>query len=105
MCKKIHRGGNAEQYNADKKYKEAVAVAVEACADDGFASTARSAAVPAAIAWLKLEALGAGVKLARERVANANAVCRSPLKLAAVGFRVCVIRKYARRAEQSCGLL
>ncbi len=26
MCKKIHRGGNAEQYNADKKYKEAVAV-------------------------------------------------------------------------------
>ena len=34
MCKKIHRGGNAEQYNADKKYKEAVAVAVEACVDD-----------------------------------------------------------------------
>ena len=30
MCKKIHRGGNAEQYNADKKYKEAVAEAVEA---------------------------------------------------------------------------
>jgi len=29
MCKKIHRGGNAEQYHADKKYKEAVAVAVE----------------------------------------------------------------------------
>ena len=29
MCKKIHRGGNAEQYNADKKYKEAVAVAVD----------------------------------------------------------------------------
>ena len=35
MCKKIHRGGNAEQYHADKKYKEAVAEAVEACADDG----------------------------------------------------------------------
>ena len=34
ICKKIHRGGNAEQYHADKKYKEAVAVAVEACADD-----------------------------------------------------------------------
>ena len=29
MCKKIHRGGNAEQYNADKKYKEAVAEAVD----------------------------------------------------------------------------
>ena len=34
MCKKIHRGGNAEQYYADKKYKEAVAVAAEACAED-----------------------------------------------------------------------
>ncbi len=29
MCKKIHRGGNAEQCHADKKYKEAVAEAVE----------------------------------------------------------------------------
>ena len=34
ICKKIHRGGNAEQYHADKQYKEAVAVAVEACAED-----------------------------------------------------------------------
>jgi hypothetical protein len=34
ICKKIHRGGNAEQYNADKKYKEAVAAAVERCAAD-----------------------------------------------------------------------
>ena len=34
ICKKIHRGGNAEQYHADNKYKEAVAVAVEKCADD-----------------------------------------------------------------------
>ena len=34
MCKKIHRGGNAEQYHADKKYEEAVAVAVAKCADD-----------------------------------------------------------------------
>ena len=34
ICKKLHRGGNAEQYHADKKYKEAVALAVEACADD-----------------------------------------------------------------------
>ena len=33
MCKKIHRGGNAEQYHADKKYKEAVAVAYRACAE------------------------------------------------------------------------
>ena len=34
ICKKIHRGGNAEQYYADKKYKEAVAAAVEECAED-----------------------------------------------------------------------
>ena len=34
MCKKIHRGGDAEQYYADKKYKEAVAEAVEAYAHD-----------------------------------------------------------------------
>ena len=41
MCKKIHRGGNAEQYYADKKYKEAVAEAVEACADDTCGSITR----------------------------------------------------------------
>ena len=34
ICKKIHRGGNAEKYHADNKYKEAVAVAVEACVND-----------------------------------------------------------------------
>jgi len=39
ICKKIHRGGNAEQYNADKKYKKAVAVAVEACATDTAGQT------------------------------------------------------------------
>ena len=33
-CKKIKRGGGAEQYYADKKCAEAVAVAVEKCADD-----------------------------------------------------------------------
>ena len=34
LCRRIKRGGGAEQYHADKKYKEAVAVAVEACSDD-----------------------------------------------------------------------
>ena len=34
LCRRIKRGGGAEQYHADKKYKEAVAEAVEACADD-----------------------------------------------------------------------
>ncbi len=34
LCKKIKKGGGAEQYHADKKTKEAVAEAFEACADD-----------------------------------------------------------------------
>ena len=34
LCKPIKRAGGAEQYNANKKYTEAVAVAVEKCADD-----------------------------------------------------------------------
>ena len=37
LCRRIKRGGGAEQYYADKKHKEAVAVAVEACADDTIA--------------------------------------------------------------------
>ena len=34
LCKKIKKAGGAEQYNANKKYGEAVAVAAEACAED-----------------------------------------------------------------------
>jgi tetratricopeptide (TPR) repeat protein len=34
LCKLIKKAGGAEQYNANKKYAEAVAVAAEACADD-----------------------------------------------------------------------
>ncbi len=34
LCKKIKKAGGAEQYNANEKYAEAVAVAAEACADD-----------------------------------------------------------------------
>ena len=34
LCKKIKKGGGAEQYHADKKYEEAVADAVEECAED-----------------------------------------------------------------------
>ena len=33
-CEEIHRGGGAEQYHAEIKYKEAVAEAVEASAED-----------------------------------------------------------------------
>jgi hypothetical protein len=34
LCKKIKKAGGAEQYNANKKYAEAVAVAAEECAED-----------------------------------------------------------------------
>jgi hypothetical protein len=34
LCKKIKKAGGAEQYNANKKYTEAVPEAVEACAKD-----------------------------------------------------------------------
>ena len=34
LCKKIKKGGGAELYNADKKYKEAVAAAAKKCAED-----------------------------------------------------------------------
>jgi len=34
ICKKIKRGGGAEQYHADNKYAEAVTDAVEKCAED-----------------------------------------------------------------------
>ena len=39
LCKKIKKGGGAEQFHADKKCKEAVAVAVEKCADDTAGQT------------------------------------------------------------------
>ena len=34
LCRKIRKGGGAEQYNANTKYTEAVGVAAEACAED-----------------------------------------------------------------------
>ena len=34
LCKLIKKAGGAEQYNANKKYTEAVAAAVEECAED-----------------------------------------------------------------------
>jgi tetratricopeptide (TPR) repeat protein len=34
LCKQIKKTGGAEQYNANKKYAEAVVVAAEACAED-----------------------------------------------------------------------
>ena len=34
LCRQINKAGGAEQYNANKKYTEAVAVAAEKCADD-----------------------------------------------------------------------
>ena len=34
LCKPIKKAGGAEQYNANKKYAEAVAVAADKCAED-----------------------------------------------------------------------
>ena len=34
LCRKIRKGGGAEEYNANKRYTEAVAVAAEACTED-----------------------------------------------------------------------
>ena len=34
LCRKIRKGGGAEQYHAETKYKEALKVAVEKCAED-----------------------------------------------------------------------
>jgi hypothetical protein len=34
LCRKIRKGGGAEQYHADTRYKEALKVAVEKCAED-----------------------------------------------------------------------
>ena len=34
LCKLIKKAGGAEQYNANKRYTEALAVAVEKCAED-----------------------------------------------------------------------
>ena len=34
LCRKIRKGGGAEQYHAETKYTEAVGVAAEACAED-----------------------------------------------------------------------
>jgi tetratricopeptide (TPR) repeat protein len=39
LCKKIKRRGGAEQYHADKKCEEAIAVAAEACAEDTAGQT------------------------------------------------------------------
>ena len=39
ICDEIRRGGGGEQYHAEKKYKEAVAVAVEKCAADTAGQT------------------------------------------------------------------
>ena len=39
LCRKIKKAGGAENYHADKKCKEAVAVAVEKCADDTAGQT------------------------------------------------------------------
>jgi len=65
ICKKIHRGGNAEQYHADNKYKEAVAEAAEACAEDTKGQTCYICTE--ALHWKKRRASCAGVHAAGRR--------------------------------------
>ena len=55
ICKKVRGGGKAEQYHANKKYKEAVAVAVEACAADTKGQTCYICAE--AVHWKSKEGL------------------------------------------------
>ena len=81
ICKKIHRGGNAEQYNANKKYKEAVAVAVEACADDTKGQTcflpARTPVAAPVPRSVPADARTAALEAENERLRNANATLES----------------------------
>jgi len=63
ICEEIHRGGNAEQYHADKKYKEAVAEAVEACAEDTSAPRPRDGRRQGASKHSKLEYRLAGITI------------------------------------------
>ena len=44
LCKKVKKAGGAEQYHANKRYTEAVAVAVEKCAADTKGQKCKSAA-------------------------------------------------------------
>lgn len=67
---------------------------IVASTDCGFASTARSTAVTADIAWLKLESLGRGAHMARRRLYDLNnpspRAAYGPV-LHAVGFHALVI--------------
>mmetsp|Transcript_17321 Transcript_17321/g.59359 ORF Transcript_17321/g.59359 Transcript_17321/m.59359 type:complete len:1386 (-) Transcript_17321:194-4351(-) len=73
---------------------------VLASTDCGFASTAKSAAVTADVAWLKLAALGEGAKIARRQVANANAPMAMRITtLAPVGFRVALVSAQVDAAQ------
>ena len=46
LCRRIKRGGGAEQYHADKGYREAVAVAVEACGAEATCKAFRALQAP-----------------------------------------------------------
>ena len=47
LCKKIKKAGGAEQFHANTKYTEAVAVAAEKCAEDTISQQLRDVPCPA----------------------------------------------------------
>ncbi|KAJ8604901.1 hypothetical protein CTAYLR_004322 [Chrysophaeum taylorii] len=69
---------------------------VSASTDCGFASTAKSTAIPAEIAWMKLRALGEGAALARRKLASV------PVALRPVGFRAIVVSKDRPDLRAAC---
>ena len=71
LCKKLKAGG-AEQYNANTKYTEAVAVAAEACADDTKGQTCYICTQ--ALHWKTKEGLVRGVRAVGRR---ASRTCRA----------------------------
>ena len=87
MCKKIHRGGNAEHYHADKKYKEAVAVAVAKCADDTKGQTCFICTQ--ALHWKTKEGLVRGCAF-RGTAGFAHVSCLCPVPLTVRGTQALV---------------
>ena len=73
-CEIIHRGGDAEQYHAEKKYKWAVSVAVEACAEDTTGQIRLAAANNYANTLLELRRFEEAKALLRKTVPVARRV-------------------------------
>ena len=85
LCKLIKKAGGAEQYNANIKYTEAVAVAAEECADDTKGQTCYICTQ--AVHWKTKEALCAGARAAERRDLRTCRAWRSRRRSLASGGR------------------